>query len=248
MNRGVYEISSAAVAQQTRLDAVAQNLANARTSGYKAARVSFSSELVQNFPLPGADGWVAGSAPEVVDASQTIDFAPGAIVTTGNPLDVAIDGDGFLAVTTPQGERYTRQGTLRVDAEGYLVTAAGNRVQSDSGDIRVATQGPVEIAEDGSVVVDGKITDRVKVVTFGAAPSLVPEGNAVFAAGGTPPTRLDAGQTKLLPRALEEANVDPVSGLVALVDVARSYESYMRAIQRLDEVAKKSIDEVGRVG
>jgi flagellar basal-body rod protein FlgF len=248
MNRGVYEISSAAVAEQTRLEAVAQNLANARTPGYKAARVSFSSQLVQNFPLPGSDGWVAGSAPAIVDAQQTVDFAPGPIVVTGNPLDVAIDGDAFLTVTTPQGARYTRHGTLRVDAEGYLVTTAGDRVQSPSGDIRIGTPGAVEIAEDGSVVVDGKVTDRMKLVTFGAAPSLVPEGDSRFAAGSTAPTVLDAGQVHLTTRAVEEANVDPVSGLVTLVDVQRSYESYMRAIERLDEVAKQAIDQVGRVG
>jgi flagellar basal-body rod protein FlgG len=247
MNRGIYEIASAAVATQMKLDVVAQNLANAKTIGYKSADVAFSSQLLQNFPLatPSPDPITDALTPEVVDAQQVVDWTTGPITTTGNPLDVAIEGEGFFVVNTPLGERYTRQGAFRLDREGYLTTFDGNRVQGSRGDIRVG-EGRVSIAQDGSVAVDNKVQDQLKLVVFGNAATLVQTGGGMFS--GSNPTPLDPAEKRLVTGSLEEANVNAVSGLVALVDVTRAYESYMRAIHRLDEVAKKAIDEVGRVG
>ena len=121
-------------------------------------------------------------------------------------------------------------------------------MQGDGGDLRIG-DGEVVIAEDGTVTADGAVVGRLKVVHAGTPPALVPEGAALFApARGTAPVALDAPAVRLQPGAIEAANVDPIASLVELVDVSRGFESYMHALQRLDEVAQRSITEVGRVG
>src|SRR6185503_8559655 len=102
------------------------------------------------------------------------------IRTTGNPLDVAIAGSGFFAVQTARGERFTRQGGFERDAEGYLATVGGERVLSDQQtDIQLG-DGAVEIGEDGTIRADGTNVARLRVVSFGDRPALVPEGRALF--------------------------------------------------------------------
>lgn len=249
MNRGVYTIASGGLAAEARLDAVAQNLANANTTGYKAQRVAFDARPIENFARPLTDRLAAETVPQAVGIDQRRDFAPGPVTATGSPFDVAIMGRGFFAVATPAGERYTREGSFHVDAEGFLVTARGERVQGADGDVSVGRGGEVAIADDGTVEVDGDPAGRLQLLDFGAEPALVGEGDALFAAvPGTVGTPMEPGEVSLQQGALERANVDVVASLVELIDVSRGYESYMKAIQRLDEVAKRSIDEIGRVG
>jgi flagellar basal-body rod protein FlgG len=252
MNRAVYTVTSGGIAALARLEAVAQNLANANTAGYKAERLLFRvRELAR--PPGGVDAGVPldpvldRTAAQVVEVASVRDFSQGPVRTSGNPLDVAITGQGFFAVATARGERYTRQGTFTRDGEGYLVTQHGERVQGEAGDIRLGT-GDVVIGQDGSIAVDGATVGRLKLVGFGDEPALVPEGAALFApAPGAAPEPLDATAVRLEPGAVEAANVDAVASMVELVDVARGFESYMHAMQRLDEVAQRSINDVGRV-
>ncbi len=246
MNRGIYTVASGGVAALGRLEAAAQNLANVSTAGYKAERLVFRVKPLDT-GLPGALDPVLGrSAAQVVEAETVRDFSPGPVRLSGNPLDVAIKGGGFFAVTTPRGERYTRQGTFALDADGYLVTAHGERVQGDGGDLRLGP-GEVAIGEDGTITVDGTAAGRLKLVSFGERPPLVSEGAALYAAApGVAATPLAEADVHVQQGALEAANVDAVAGMVELVDVARGYESYMHALRRLDEIAERSINEVGR--
>ncbi len=247
MNRTVYTVASGGMAALARLESVAQNLANVGTAGYKAERLLFRVRPLTTEPRALLDPVLGETAAQVTEVATIRDFSPGPIRLSGNPLDVAIAGQGFFTVTTPRGERYTRQGSFTRDAGGYLATQHGERVQGDGGDILLG-EGEVAIGEDGTVTVDGAPAGRVKLVTFGDPPALVPEGGALFApARGAVPTPLDAAETRLQPGALEAANVDAVAGLVELVDVARGFESYMHALQRIDEVAQRSITEVGRI-
>jgi flagellar basal-body rod protein FlgG len=248
MNRGIYTVASGGLAAQARMEAVAQNLANVNTAGYKAERLLFRVR-----PL-GADDSDATlhpvldrTAAQVAEVATVRDFSQGPVRPSGNPLDVAIEGDGFLAVATPRGERYTRAGNFTLDADGYLVTSRGERVQGENGDLRLPP-GEVAIGGDGGVRVDGANVGRLRLVTVGDPPALVPEGATLFApAPKVVATPLDAAAVRLHPGALEGANVDAVSSMVELVDVARGYESYMRALQQLDQVSQRSIDDVGRV-
>ncbi len=247
MNRAVYALASGGLAALARLDAVAQNVANVNTVGYKASRPVFR---LRGLDAP-ADGLVEPpalrAAAQVITAETVRDFSQGPIHATGNALDVAISGDGFFAVATPRGERYTRQGTFQLDGEGNLVTEHGERVQDDGGrDIRLPA-GEIAIGDDGQITVDGAPIAKLKLVTFGAEPPLVPEGAALFApAGGATPEPADA-QTRVEQGAIEAANVDAVAGMIELVEVARGFEQYTHAMSRLDEVAQRSITDVGRV-
>jgi flagellar basal-body rod protein FlgG len=247
MNSALYTAVSGGIASLARLDAVAQNLANLGTAGYKAERPIFRVRPLDE-GIPALDDPVVGrTAVQVTEVATIRDFSQGPVRPSGNPLDVALTGDGFFVVTTPRGERYTRQGTFTLDAEGYLATQRGERVQGQNGELRVG-EGVVDIGRDGTVVVDGSPIGRLQVVSFGEEPALMAEGGALFAtASGAAPVPLEASAIHLEPGAIEGANVDAVAGMIELVDVARGFESYMHAVQRLDEVTRRSISDVGRV-
>jgi len=250
MNRGIYTLTSGGIAALSRLDAVAQNLANVGTAGYKSGRLVFQVKPLGPAANAGATPLqpaLARTAAQVMEVETIRDFAPGPVRASSNPLDVAINGDGFFVVSTPRGERYTRQGTFTRDPDGVLVTQHGEHVQGDNGDIRLG-EGDVAIGDDGTIAVDGSPVGRLKVVSFGASPALVPEGATLFApARGAVPETLDATAVRLQPGAIEGANVDAASGMIELIDVMRGFETYMHAMQRLDEVVQRSITDVGRV-
>jgi flagellar basal body rod protein FlgG len=249
MNRAVYTAASGGMAALARLDAVAQNLANVGTIGYKGERVLFRVRPLDETAAAGAPQPIIDrTAAQVAEVATIRDFAQGPVRTSGNALDAAITGEGFFVVATPRGERYTRQGNFSLDREGFLVTQHGERVQGDGGDIRVG-EGTVAIGEDGTVSVDGGSVGRLKLVGFGDAPALIAEGSSLFAAArGAVPVPLDTTAGRLVPEAIEGANVDAVTGMIELVDVSRGFETYMRAIERLDAIAARAINEVGRVG
>lgn len=206
MNRGVYSAASGGMAALARLEQVSQNLANVHTAGYKASRVLFRVRPLDDGSRGVVDPVLGRTSAQVAEVATVRDFSQGAVRTSGNPLDVAIDGEGFFVVTTPRGERYTRQGTFSRDAEGYLVTAHGERVQGDGGDVRLG-DGEAAIASDGTVSANGLSVGRLKVVSFGDRPPLVPEGSTLFAPlPGAAPTPLGADATRLEPGAIEAAN------------------------------------------
>ena len=247
MNRAVYAVTSGGLAAEARLEAVAQNLANLGTAGYKAERLVFRVRPLDGGPAVEIDPVLGRTAAQVVETATVRDFSQGPVRPSGNPLDAAILGEGFFAVATPRGERYTRAGSFTRDGDGYLVTQHGERVQGEQGDLQLGV-GEAAIGGDGTVVVDGARVGRLKVVGFGAEPALLPEGATLFApVPGTAATPLDASAVQLEGGALEGANVDAVTGMIELVDVARGFEAYMHAMQRLDEVAQRSINDVGRV-
>lgn len=252
MTSGLYTLASGGLALEMQLDAVSQNVANANTPGYKPERFVFESAPLLNAPLPPVDDPVLlDLIPQVVSGTQLRDFSPGPVTMTGNPLDVALgNAHGFFAVGTARGERYTRQGTFALDAEGFLVAGTGQRVQGQGGDIRVNTEdGPLDIADDGTLYVDNVRIDRLRVVDFGPNPKLVPEGATLFApVQGVFGTEVGPDEIDVTQGAIERANTDAVKGVTQLVEIARGYESYMRAISRLDEITRRTIDEVGRVG
>jgi len=245
VNRGLYTVASGGVAALARLDAAAQNLANVNTAGYKASRPIFRLRPLGSDVPGGVDPVLNRTSAQVVEAQTNYDFSPGPVRGTGGQLDVALTGNEWFVVSTRAGQRYTRQGSFALDREGYLVTAHGDRVQGDGGDIQLA-QGDVSISANGRVVQDGKDKGQLKLVRFGATPALVPEGGTLFRATGPAPTPVEAREVSVVPGALEGANVDAVRGLVDLVDISRAYESYMNALRNLDDLTKKSISDVGR--
>ena len=248
MTRGLYAAASGAVAALERLDAVAQNLANVNTAGYKASHPVFrvrgdgdgSPEALAISPARQR------GVSQVIEASIDRDFSPGTTRQSGNPLDVAIEGPGFFTVATPRGERYTRQGAFSRDPQGFLVTQHGERVQGDQGDIRL--DGDPLIGDDGTISVDGAVVGKLKLAGFGERPALVPEGNSLFAAApGAVAQPVKESDVRVQQGAIEASNVDAVGSLMELIEVSRGFETYMKTIQRLDEIGQRSINDVGRV-
>jgi flagellar basal-body rod protein FlgF len=241
MNAGIFSAVSGSLAAQTRLDALANNLANANTTGFKAERVLQRAERAGSVAPPPT----AVSTP-ITRERVTTDFAQGPISASGNPLDVALTGDGFFVVTSDRGERLTRSGNFALDAEGYLATNDGARVQGTDGDIKIP-EGTLVIGTDGSVQAGEERVGNLRIVTVADPSQLVRETGTRFAAGTQAVADAAPGSVRVLQGSVEGANLAPVEGLVALIETVRGFETYMRAAERLDQVTARAISDVGRV-
>lgn len=256
MIRGYYTAASVARASQDRMNALSNNIANANTVGYKQDRGlvrGFHEQLVSRLS-PDSDPESGDALGQLATGSgasvPTIDFAPGALASTGRGLDVALEGPGFLVVQTPDGERLTRAGSLMVDAEGRLTQPDGALVLGESGPIAVGGPDalPVEVyvASDGSVIADGQAVGRLRLVEC-PAESLRKVGASYFEVTDAAGVR-EATETSLLSGALEEANVDLTQTAVEMMGVMRTYGMVRELIRIQDEVLGQTVGEVGRVG
>src|SRR5207342_3153713 len=198
------------------LDVVANNIANLDTTGYKA-----DSSVFQEFLMPVASaGGFQGSDRRlsyVQDRATWHNLAAGPLRQTGNPLDVAIDGDAFLVVQTARGERYTRNGALQINAQGELVTMSGDRVQGDGGPIQFqSTDHDIQVNPDGSITVregsnsrSDSARGRLRLVRFDRAQQLQKDGASMFSApNGTAPQ--PAPGSRIVQGAIEQSNVRSV--------------------------------------
>jgi flagellar basal-body rod protein FlgF len=229
MDRLIYLAMSGAKATMQRQDTLANNLANASTTGFRAELQAFRAVPVQG----------DGASTRVFALESTIgyDAAPGAVQSTGRSLDVAVQGNGWLAVQSLAGtEAYTRAGALQVDAEGQLVTPGGLPVLGDGGPITLPTNATVEIGADGTVtatVGNGRPQQagRLKLVTPEAPMTRGIDGLFRAADGdlpADPAARLQSG-------ALEGSNVSPVETMVAMIAAARQFEQQMKMLQSAEQ-------------
>ncbi len=234
MADGIYIATAGAVAQSAALDVTANNIANASTAAYQGARVSFSEALTR---ARSPDMAMVGGA------TGTVDDTAGVITQTGNPLDIALDGPGYLAVDTAQGVRYTRAGALGRGIDGQLVTADGNTVRNQGGGaITIASDATViSFTGDGTVLADGEEIGRLELVRFAPA-AMSREGATLLAARGKP---IDAPPPAITQGALEGSNVNVVRGVVDLVRISRTYESLMRVIQGYSEIQSRAARDIG---
>lgn len=231
-------------ALRRQMDVVANNLANLDTPGFRAEDMLFAEHVMPNAEVR-ADRGADRTLSYVIDRSTVRDFAPGPLDSTGNALDVALDGDGWLAVATPDGERYTRNGALRLDAEGGLVTADGHRVQGEGGDILFDDdETDVTIADDGTVSTELGEKDRLRVVAFEDNEVLTAEGASLFSADEAPGA---AAETRVVQGAIEGANVTPVLEMSRMIEVTRRYASLAQMMERGDELRRQAIGTLGRV-
>lgn len=240
MNAGIYSAVSGSVSALIRLDAITNNLANSSTPGFKAER------LVQRAAQVGTAPSATAVPTPITRASLETDFSQGPIEPTGNPLDIALSGSGFFVVDGPHGERLTRRGNLSIDAEGFLATSDGARVQGENGDLHIS-DGKLAISPDGSVRAGDLTVGKLRLVTVADPGRLVREGGTSFVAGTQNPLDAAPGAVEVQQGALEGANVSSVANLVALVDTMRGFEAYMRAAERLDQATGRAISDVGRV-
>lgn len=229
------------IALQRQMDVVANNIANINTTGFKAETM-----LYEEYVMPVARDQDFALLDQQLSFTQdwaTIhDLAPGAIIQTGNPLDVALSGEGFLAVQTPQGERWTRAGSLQIDAEGRLVTLDGHPVLGDGGEITFdAEETDITIDATGTVSTNAGAKGRLRIVEFENVQELAREGNNLFS-GGTP---VAAQGTRVLQGAIEKSNVNGVGEMTEMIRVQRAYQSIASMMHRQDELRRSAIQRLG---
>lgn len=247
--RGIYSAAAGMVSESVRQEVIANNLANADTTGFKRAllvtrpMMEIALKRVEGRSGPGdpvpIGTFSAGSKP---DEAVPV-FTQGALRSTGGVLDLALQGEGFFAVQTPAGVRYTRDGSFRVDVEGYLVTASGYRVLGKDGAIRLGDGEPV-IGESGDVTVGGRSVGKLRLAVFEKDTRLEREGQNLFRAPEEAMEREAGGQVRQ--RYLEMSNVQPVREMVDLIAVMRAYEANQRAIKAHDETLGRAVNDIAR--
>jgi flagellar basal-body rod protein FlgG len=281
--RGWYTSASGMRAQQWRLDAVANNLANVDVNGYKKDYIvhkAFPELLLRRM---GDDGvylhpFGSGDAAPIIGRIGTgvelnelfTDFSKGPMKETEHDFDLALDGKGFFSVSTPLGERYTRNGAFILGKEGYLETKEGFPVLGENGPIRVKAnnfivdkEGGVwinrEYADDPEVMVsregnewgDVVLLDVLKIVNFDTDRYLQKQGTSLYRATETsgPAEIMDAlSRPRVVQGFVEAANVNPVLEMVQMIEVNRAYEANQKVIQAEDSMLGTLINQVARVG
>ena len=257
MFRALYTAASGMTAQQLNLDNIANNLANSGTTGFRRRRVQFSDMIYQNMVMPGAAAtqqttFAAGlqiglgtkpEASEIVHSQG--DFTP-----TGNPLDLAIQGQGFFQVTLPDGQiAYTRSGSFHLDAQGNVVTSDGNPLQPaitvppDATAVTIGEDGTVSVTQPGQS--QAQQVGAIQLALFPNPGGLNSVGKNLFLATtgsgdaiiGTPGG--GEGLGTLQQGMLEQSNVSTVEEFIQMILAQRSYESNSRVVRAADEMLQQ---------
>lgn len=218
-----------------RMHAISHNLANVSTPGYK-------KEVLLERPF-GMQFSAALAQLDRTQAQPVIDQGAGMLKFTGNPLDVAVEGDGFFEVMTAQGPAYTRQGNFRVGADGRLVTTGGMPVMGLSGEVHLDTQDTV-IDQSGRIWQQGELVDQLRIVQFAEPGALQRLSAGLFASGDTA-AESDATKTTIRQGYLEAANVVMMDEMVKMIETMRQFESSQRVIQGYDTMMEKAINVIG---
>jgi flagellar basal body rod protein FlgG len=225
------------------LDLLANNVANASTGGYKADREFYSlyvaPEALDNDP---------NSTMPVIQ-KPWVDLSQGDVHGTGSPLDVALTGKGFFSVQGPGGPLYTRNGNFRLAADGKLVTSDGYAVQSSKGTpLTLQPARPIEISGNGTVTQDGAVIGQLDVVDFTSTAGLSKQGSNYFrlmdpAVRPTAPSGALVEQGKL-----ESSNSGPAEAAVRLIGVMRQFEMLQKAVSLSNDMNRRAVEEVAKVG
>jgi flagellar basal-body rod protein FlgF/flagellar basal-body rod protein FlgG len=227
MDSGYYAAMTGLVARTQAVDTAAANLANAQTPGYRAEREFFRSVLL------GPDAYDSQLGKTVNNygllGGDQLNMSQGSLQQTGNPLDLGIEGQGFFMVQTPNGPRFTRDGSFHRTPNGLLVTGAGEPVLSSIGQLIPVPPGEVSVGADGALSVAGGVVATVGVYTFPSGTQMTPEGTNHYVApeGGAPVLAKGAAVHQ---GTLETANQDTIQGTLDLIVMQRQAEMMQRAL------------------
>jgi flagellar basal-body rod protein FlgF len=224
---GIYKLVDGSLVQKARFDTIANNVANISTNAFKKDIISFHRILSMK-------------------NSSTTDFSAGPIRYTGNELDVALETPGFFKIQTPRGIRYTRDGAFKLDVDGTLVTHNGDPVLGQNGPITINGKN-VAIEPDGGVLVDNEPVDTISVVDFRNLDLVKKEGSSYYVFQGKERDIFTAENISVQNGYIEQSNVNPTGEMVKMVMSLRIFESAQKAIQFMDEITSKMVNEVGRL-
>ena len=238
MENTALAVISQQIGARRQMDVIANNIANANTIGFKSERMVFS-EYLQDI---GNGQTIA----LVKDAAVVRDFSDGPIMATDNPLDVAIRGEGFFQVETADGIRYTRNGRLRLDGDGTLVTSNGYAVLSkdEFPILTIPGDTQITIGADGTVSSESGELGTLAVVAFDNPYSLRKLGNGLYESDVLPSPATDA---TIVQGALENSNVEPIIEMTRMIALLRSFESSQTLVDQQHDLRRRAIGVLGSV-
>ena len=252
MIKGLYSAVSAMVMNAARQQVLTHNIANMETPGFKQIFATVS-DFMQNQAVyvkskggrnsvdyVGTLGLGSQLGPEYVD------FEEGALQSTENPLDFAMQGKGFFTVKTPDGNHYTRDGRFLRDADNNLVTVEGFQVLDDAGQAIQLPDGEVGVADDGTITVNGENVAKLGIGVFDNPQTELQHAEGNLFTGPAASTSQDV--PRVVQGYLEGSNANPSQVMTQLVEVARSYEAAQKMVQNQDELLGKTIASLGRIG
>lgn len=234
MDTTAYVALSRQVALMREMSVLANNVANIGTTGFRAERTMFATVLER--------AGQAGTAAFVQDVGTTHDLRPGPLSATGSPLDVAIDGEGWLSFATDDGIGYSRAGHLAVAADGTLVDGGG-RALLDEGGAPIAVppnDGEITIAADGTVSTRSGTLGRIGVVAFAEPRALTPRGEGLWTTAEVP----QPAAARLVQGMLEGSNVEPVLEMTRLIDTTRAFEGTQRMIEAHHDLERRAVERL----
>lgn len=265
-NKGIFTALSGAMAQSSRLDTIANNIANSNTTGFKKDKQVFQEYLTANEKLPdviqvpkvpaSVESFydMQGGDRGYVNASGTFtDHSQGNLRSTGNPLDVGLDGKGFFEVLTPRGVRYTRAGGFKISSNGLMVTKQGYPV------LRNGTQDPLQrtipistrnltISYSGDIYEGGEFLGKLSVIGVQDPDSMRKEGQSLYSLKPNYGDQLRVPEsTQVHQGFVESSNVNIVEEMTDMIQASRSFESTQKAIKAFDNLNGKLVNEVGKV-
>jgi len=281
MSKGLWPALSGSIAQSERVDTVANNLANADTAGFKRDQVAFKAVMGSAIAAAQKEGIPTKPYTEKdfhkLDGTQTAyvqtegtytDFAQGRAKLTGNPLDVALEGKGFLEVLGPQGVRYTRHGSLKLSGDGMLVTTEGFPVLSAGGGPEAQNGKPVQreellarairldttkaggrltITTDGKIFQDKTQVGQLAVTEFVDTKLLQKEGSSLFRNDEAANVAPDASGTRVEQGVIETSNVNSVAEMVELLKANRMFEANEKVIRTYGDMEGRAVNDLGKL-
>ena len=236
MTYGIASMAKECIKQIHQIDSATHNIANINTPGFKAERVFF---------LEGTTGGGVETA-NVKNPLFRVDYSPGLVQRTGNSLDVALRGEGYFVVETKTGNAYTRNGRFTLNQKGELVTQNGDYVLGNSGRITIAGS-DIKIDEQGSIRVDGTAADTLKVADFDNPAMLSNIGKGLLCDPKEAAGLHDKENPVIHSECLELSNVQAIREMVDMIKINRSFETYQKTMQTLQEQDKLSTTRIGRV-
>lgn len=254
MYQGFYNLVSGMLTQSRDLNTISNNMVNIQTSGYKSdtmlARTFDEEMLIRTGTVSKGNPTELATSSKIVSAQRTyVDYTQGVLQETDSIYDFALSGNGFFCIRTPEGERYTRNGSFSVDQDGYLIlNELGQVLSEDNQPIRITSED--FDADGGTFRLDGETLASLKVVDFADYDQLHKEDNGLFSTNQAQIQAMDeinGGETGILWKALEKSNVNMVDEMTAMMSSQRALQSAAQVLKMYDQILSKTSTDIGRL-
>lgn len=248
--KGIYTAASGMMLQQTKQDVLANNIANSNTNSFKrqlAIASEYPTMQISRYEKGEEKSWqpIGPLGNGAVLSEVTTDFSMGSIVQTGVTTDMVLGENNYFVVETPQGERFTRSGSFKVNYEGLLTTSQGFPLLDDNGEY-IFTEPGFTVDKQGNITVDGVMTATLLLLNFDDRSALAPIGDNLYVSDDD--NYIEAEDPQLMQGFLEQSNANAVREMVTLLEAVRTYEMLQKAVQAEDELIQTAVDKVAAIG